>query len=348
MKVLVTGHHGYIGSVTVPALVAAGHDVVGLDTRFYDGCDLFEGEEPHANLRADVRDLGGDDLRDTDAIVHLAALSNDPLGALRPELTLEINCAASVALARAGREAGVTRFIFASSCSMYGAASSDEAATESAPLAPLTVYAESKVLAEEALLELADDSFSPVFMRNATAFGASPRLRLDIVLNNLVGWALTTGKVRILSDGTPWRPLVHVQDIAAATVAMVEAPREVVHAQAFNVGSDRDNYRVSELAEIVRSVVGDCTVEYAGSGDPDPRSYRVDFRKLANAFPSLEIAWDAERGAKELLAAYLDAGLTRARFEGSEFVRLRRLEEQLASGALDGELRWRQPVAARG
>jgi nucleoside-diphosphate-sugar epimerase len=347
MKILVTGHHGYIGSITVPALVRAGHDVVGLDTFLYEGCDLFAEEWPQAR-RADVRDLGSRDLEGFDGVVHLAALSNDPLGALSPELTLEINCDAAVTLARAAREAGVQRFVFASSCSMYGAAGTDDAISEEAPLKPLTAYAESKVRAEEALHALADDSFSPVFMRNATAFGASPRLRLDIVLNNLVGWALTTGAVRILSDGTPWRPLVHVQDIARATVAMLEAPREVVHAQAYNVGSDRDNYRVSELAEIVQAVVGDCAIEYAGTGDPDPRSYRVDFGKLSSRFPDLRLDWDAERGAQELVTAYRAAGMTRELFDGPTFVRLRRLEEQLASGMLDRELRWQQPAVTTG
>ena len=348
MNVLVTGHHGYIGSITVPLIVAAGHNVTGADTGLYDGCEFYSMEQLARERRVDVRDLGQHDLEGFDAVVHLAALSNDPLGALAPELTLEINCNATVRLARAARDAGVQRFVFASSCSMYGAAGTEEALTEEASLAPLTAYAESKVRAEKALLLLADESFSPVFMRNATAFGASPRLRLDIVLNNLVGWALTTGKVRILSDGTPWRPLVHVQDIAAATVAMLEAPREVVHGQAFNVGSNRDNYRVSELAQIVRGVVDDCEIEYAGNGDPDPRSYRVDFGKLERALPELHIEWDAERGARELVAAYRAAGLTRAQFEGSRFVRLRRLEEQLATGALAGDLRWRQPVAAHG
>jgi nucleoside-diphosphate-sugar epimerase len=345
MRVIVTGHHGYIGSVTVPALLAAGHDVVGIDTRFYDRCDLFTSDPPIEERRIDVRELGVEDLRGVDAIVHLAALSNDPLGALSPELTLSINCDASVALARAAREAGVHRFVFASSCSMYGAGGGD-LADEEAPLTPLTAYAESKVRAEAALHELADDSFSPVFMRNATAFGVSPRLRLDIVLNNLVAWALTTGEVRILSDGTPWRPLVHVQDIAQATAAILEAPREVVHGQAFNVGSNRDNYQVRDLAEIVAETVEGCTIEYAGSGDPDPRSYRVDFGRLATAFPRLDVRWDARAGAAELRDAYRDAGLTLTEFQGDRFIRLNRLNALLEQGALDPELRWQASRAA--
>ena len=237
MKVLVTGHHGYLGSVTGPALVAAGHDVTGLDTLFYRGCDLGPVQDALPALELDVRDVTADDLRGFDAVVHLAALSNDPLGDLDPELTHEINFRATVDLARAAREAGVSRFVFASSCSMYGA-SEDERVTEDAPLKPITAYAESKVRSEEALAELADDDFSPVFMRNATVHGVSPRLRIDIVLNNLVGWAFTTGAVRILSDGTPWRPVIHVADVADATVALLEAPRETVHGQAFNVGAD--------------------------------------------------------------------------------------------------------------
>ena len=340
MKVLVTGHHGYIGSVTVPQLVRAGHDVVGLDTFFYEGCDLWpEGDAVEA-LRRDVRDVTAADLSGFDAIVHLAALSNDPLGDLDAELTREINFRSTLRLAEAAREAGVSRFVFASSCSMYGAADTGAPVDESAPLAPLTAYAESKVLSEQALLGLADERFSPTFMRNATAFGASPRLRLDIVLNNLTAWAHTTGQVKILSDGTPWRPLVHVQDIARATAAILAAPRELVHGEAFNIGADRDNYQVRRLAEIVRDTVGDCEVEFAGSGDPDPRSYRVDFGKFARAFPDFAYEWDAERGAQELHDAYGRAGLTLEDFEGPRFVRLRRLNDLRGDGSLGADLRW--------
>ncbi len=346
MRVLVTGHHGYLGAVTTAFLRRGGHELVGLDTFFYEGCDLWPERLDVATLRMDVRDATAADLAGFDAIVHLAALSNDPLGALSPELTLEINCDATIQLARAARAAGVKRFVFASSCSMYGASSTEVAVDEKAPLAPLTAYAESKVRAEAGLAELADDSFSPVLMRNATAFGASPRLRLDIVLNNLVGSAVTTGEVRILSDGTPWRPLVHVEDIARATAAILEAPRDVIHAEAFNVGSDRDNYQVHELAEIVAEEVEGCKIVYAGSGDPDPRSYRVDFGKLAAAFPELDLTWDARQGAAELRDAYRRAGLTSADFDGSRYVRLRRLNSLLAERAIDDRLRWTEPRAA--
>ncbi len=343
MKVLVTGHHGYIGSVTVPVLAAAGHGVVGVDTRFYDGCDLYPAEPPSEELRGDVRDLRADDLRGFDAVVHLAALSNDPLGDFDPALTSVINHEATVALARAAREAGVARFVFASSCSMYGAQAGDGAVDEQGALQPLTAYAQSKVAAEHELQELAGDSFSPILMRNATAYGASPRLRLDIVLNNLVGWALTTGKVKILSDGTPWRPIVHVEDIGRATAALLAAPRELVHNAPFNIGGESENYQVRDLAEIVAQTTG-CEVEYAGSGDPDPRSYKVDFRKFAETIPDFTFKWNARRGAEELLDAYRAAGLSLDDFNGDRFVRLRRLRALLDSGALDERLRWQPQV----
>jgi nucleoside-diphosphate-sugar epimerase len=340
VKVLVTGHGGYIGAVLAPFLVHAGHDVTGLDTMFYDGCDLFEPEQVEM-LRADIRDVRPEELEPFDGIVHLAALSNDPLGDLDRELTLAINFQATVDLARAAKEAGVGRFVFASSCSMYGAAADGAPVDENAPLKPLTAYAESKVRAEEALAALADADFAPVSMRNATAYGASPRLRLDIVLNNLVGWALTTGKVRILSDGTPWRPLVHVEDIARATLAALEAPADVVSAEAFNVGSDADNHQVRDLAEIASDAVGGSEIEYAGSGDPDPRSYRVDFTKLNRAIPDLELTWTARAGAEELAGAYRRSGLTLDEFEGPRYTRLKRLRALAEQGALDSELRWR-------
>jgi nucleoside-diphosphate-sugar epimerase len=340
VRVLLTGHHGYLGSVTADVLRDWGHDVRGLDVFFYEGCDLTDGGDTVPAARMDVRDVGPDEVADIDAIVHLAALSNDPLGALRPELTLEINHVATVAIATAARDAGVSRFVFASSCSMYGASSGDVAVTEKALLRPLTAYAESKVLAEKALANLADDYFSPVFMRNATAYGVSPRLRLDVVLNNLAAWAHTTKRIRILSDGSPWRPLVHVRDIARATAALLDAPRDIVHAQAFNIGSNSENYRVRDLAGIVEQEAPGCVVEYAASGDPDPRSYRVDFTKFALAFPEFEYQWDARKGARELLDAFASVGLTTDDFEGHRFIRLRQLTRLRELGALDADLRW--------
>lgn len=345
MKVLVTGHHGYIGSVLAPLVAAAGHDVTGLDAYLYRGCDLGRSREWAPALERDVRDVETADLAGFEAVVHLAALSNDPIGDLNPDWTYDINLDGSVQLARRAKEAGVGRFVFASSCSMYGAASGDELVSEQAPLRPLTAYAESKVRAEEALFELVDDGFAAVSMRNATAYGASPRLRLDIVLNNLVGWAHTTGAINLQSDGTAWRPLVHIRDIAAAAIALLEAPVEAVSGEAFNIGTAEQNYRIRDLAEVVRGVMPECEVTFADGAGTDPRSYRVDFGKLERAFPDLQLEWTARSGAVELVDAYRAAGLTREQFEGDRFVRLRRLRSLLDDGALDASLRPVVPAA---
>jgi nucleoside-diphosphate-sugar epimerase len=342
VKVLVTGHHGYIGSVCAPLLADAGHEVVGLDSLLYRDCDLTSARDrPVESLARDVRDVGPEQLHGFDAVVHLAALSNDPIGDFSPELTRAINYEATVSLAKAAQEAGVRRFVFASSCSMYGT-SSDEAVDESAPLKPLTAYAESKVRSEEALADLAGPDFAPVSMRNATAYGVSPRLRVDIVLNNLVGWAFTTGKVKILSDGTPWRPLIHVEDISRATLAALEAPEDAIRGEAFNVGREDENYQVRDLGDIVEAKVPGSEVEYAGSGDPDPRSYRVSFEKLERTFPDLRLTWTARAGAQELADAYRAAGLTLEEFESDRFTRLKRLRRLLESGELDSTLRRRE------
>ena len=339
MKVLVTGHHGYIGSVLTPLVAAAGHDVTGLDSYFYRGCDLGPAVDWAPALDRDVRDVTAAELAGFDAVVHLAALSNDPIGDLNPDWTYDINLDGSVELARRAKEAGVGRFVFASSCSMYGAAPGDALVDEDAPLRPLTAYAESKVRAEEALFGLADADFAPVSMRNATAYGASPRLRLDIVLNNLVGWAHTTGSINLQSDGTAWRPLVHIRDIAAAAIALLDAPADDIRGEAFNIGSEEQNYRIRDLAEVVRDVMPGCEVTYAEGAGTDPRSYRVDFGKLERAFPGLAIEWTARRGAVELAEAYRAAGLTREEFDGYRYVRLRQLKRLLDSGELDEQLR---------
>jgi len=343
MKVLVTGHHGYIGSVLTPLVAAAGHDVTGLDSYLYRGCDLGHPAEWSPALEKDVRDVEVADLDGFDAVVHLAALSNDPIGDLNADWTYAINRDGTIALARQAKEAGVRRFVFASSCSMYGAASGDELVTEDAPLRPLTPYAESKVRAEEALFELADADFAPVSMRNATAYGASPRLRLDIVLNNLVGWAYTTGAINLQSDGTAWRPLVHIRDITAAAVAILDAPVDEIRGEAFNIGSAEQNYRIRDLAEVVRTRFPHCQVTFAAGAGADPRSYRVSFDKLAQTFPDLVVAWSAERGVNELAEAYEVGGLTADGFNGSRYVRLRRLAELLEAGTMEPGLRWAQP-----
>jgi nucleoside-diphosphate-sugar epimerase len=347
MRVLVTGSAGYIGSVLVPELLAAGHDVVGLDAMYFDAGDPFvSGGGSVETMRMDVRDVTPELLTGFDGIVHLAALSNDPLGDLDPELTYDINLRASVALAESARRAGVERFVFSSSCSIYGASSSSEAVDESATLAPLTPYAESKVLAEEALAKLADESFAPVSLRNATAYGVSPRLRVDLVLNNLVAWAHTTGEVRLLSDGESWRPLVHVQDISRAAVAVLEAPLDSIRGESFNIGTSKQNYRIRDLAETVATVVPDCEVGFGEDSSPDPRSYRVDFGKFEQAFPDSGLSWEAAAGAAELEAAYRSTGFTFEAFDGPAYTRLKRLNELREAGRLDESLRW-QPATAR-
>lgn len=348
MRVLVTGHNGYIGSVMVPVLRAAGHEVVGLDSFFFEDCSLgVEDGQKVPVLRKDIRDVRVSDLDGFNAIAHLAALCNDPLGDLHPEWTHDINHQASVQLAHMAREAGVQRFLYASSCSMYGAAGGDDTMTEAAPLRPLTAYAISKVRTEEDVSKLADASFSPVFMRNATAYGVSPRLRADVVLNNLVCWAHTTGQIRIMSDGTPWRPIVHVQDIGRAFAAALAAPRATIHNQAFNVGANGENYQVRELAEIVKATVPGCSVQYAAGAGPDPRSYRVDFGKLTRAFPDLRLQWNASFGAKDLYAALQEAQVTLADFQGRKYIRLSQIRHLLGQGLLDGTLRWTTAAPVR-
>src|SRR6266404_98423 len=339
MRVLVTGHHGYIGAVLVRMLTASGYEVVGLDSDFF-APNRFVGKVVKIpSLHKDLRDIEADDFRKIDAVLHLAALSNDPLGDLNPNLTYEINYQASMALARLAKQAGISRFIFSSSCSMYGAAGS-EILDENAPFNPVTPYAESKVLIEQELPSLAGLDFSPVFLRNTTAYGVSPFMRFDVVLNNLVAWAYTTGRVLIQSDGSPWRPLIHVEDICRAFIAVLEAPREAIHNQTFNVGITEENYQVRDLATLVQEIVPGCKIEYAANGGPDPRSYRVNFSKIKNALPGFQPTWNVRRGAQELYDACREVRLTLDDFEGPRFKRITHIRKLLADGRLDSQLRW--------
>lgn len=343
MRVLLTGHDGYIGTVASEALRAAGHEVLGLDAGLFAGCGLAEPPPapptPTGADRIDVRDVTPDMLRGIDAVVHLAALSNDPLGTLDEDLTYAINHRASVQLARAARDAGVERFVFASSCSLYGAAG-DAHLDETAGFAPITAYGASKVRTEQDVAPLASDDFSPTFMRNATVFGASPRLRGDVVVNNLTAVAFATGHVLMKSDGTPWRPLVHVRDVARSIVAVLAAPREAVHAQSFNVGRTEENYRISEVAEIVREHVPGTRITYADGAGPDPRCYRVDCSKLAAVVPDAVPRLTVADGVRELLEAFAEHGMTQEDLEGPRYTRLARITALRDAGELDPALRW--------
>ena len=344
MRILITGHDGYIGSVMVPVLRAAGHEVVGMDAYFFSNyryqtrsTGILEGQQ-------DIRDIAPEEFEGYDAVVHLAALSNDPLSELNPELTFEINHKASVKLAELAKRAGVQRFLYASTCSVYGVANQDELATEDTSMRPLTPYAISKVRVEDDLSQLADDTFSPVYLRNATAYGWSPNYRSDLVVNNLSAWAYTTGEIRIMSDGTPWRPIIHVQDIANAFAAVLNAPREVIHNQAFNVGINSENYQVRDIAAIVQEGFAGCKVTYNEHGSPDPRSYRVDFSKIARTLPEFNPTWNVRLGVDKLSDAYQQTGLTYKEFTGAKYVRLARLNALIREGRLDSNLYWKDKV----
>lgn len=340
MRILLTGHKGYIGTVMSGMLMSAGHSVVGLDTNYFEDCTLGQVADIIPEIRKDIRDIVLEDLAGFDAVIHLASLSNDPLGDFDPKITYDINLNATIKLANFAREAGVKRFLFSSSCSIYGAAEGDDFVNEDAPLKPVTPYAESKIRAEETLSKLAGPDFSPVFMRNATAYGFSPRLRADIVLNNLVAWAYTTGKIRIMSDGSPWRPIIHIEDISRAFLIVLAADRQVIHNQTLNIGVNSENYKVRDIANIVKTVVPNAEIEYAGKSGYDPRNYRVDFSKLKNLLPDFSPKWDALSGALELHDAYRVNNIQKDDFLGRKYIRLNQLKHLISTQNLSNQLRW--------
>ncbi len=347
MKVLVTGHKGYIGTVMVPMLLKEGYEVFGLDSDLYRRCTF--GDQSIARIPEkimDIRDVQVQDLLGFDAVIHLAGLSNDPLGDLNPQLTFEINYKATLRLAELSKEAGVQRFLFSSSCSTYGAAG-NEFLTEEAAFNPVTPYGRSKVLSEQSLAKLADERFCPVFLRNATAYGASPRIRFDLVLNNLVSWAYTTGRVHLKSDGTAWRPIVHIEDISRAFIALLRAPLKLVWNQAFNVGASEENYQIRDIAELVKQTVPGCELEFADGASTDTRNYRVDCRKIHQMFPDFQPQWNAAKGAEQIFNAVSRFGLKLDEFEGPRYKRLDHIKQLLGAGLLDETLRWKIDVHER-
>jgi nucleoside-diphosphate-sugar epimerase len=341
MKVLVTGSNGYIGTTLVPMLMKEGHEVVGLDSDLYERCTFTGDIKEIPILKKDVRKIKKEELEGFDAIIHLAGLSNDPLGDYRPELTEEINEKASIRLAELAKEVGVKRFLFASSCSNYGAAG-DNFLNENSSFNPVTPYGISKVKVEVALTKMADEKFSPTFIRASTAYGISPRIRFDLVANNLTAWAFTTGKVFLKSDGTPWRPIVHIEDISRAYIAALHAPRETIHNEAFNVGTTTENYQIKDIAKIVEDVVPGCKIEFAHDAGPDKRCYRVDCNKIACCLHEFKPQWTARRGIEQLYEAFKKTDLTLEEFEGPKYKRIAHIKKLIQDGLLDQDLFWKE------
>lgn len=339
MKVLVTGHDGYIGSVLVNKLIECGHDVKGIDTGYFDRCHFIDKKPKIQSIRKDIRDLEIADVRGFDVIIHLAALSNDPLADLNPNLTLEINGMQSFRLAQLAKRAGVGRFIFASSCSVYGLGETDNL-TEEAQTNPQSVYARSKILAEQSIGTIADRDFSPTYLRCGTVYGLSPKMRFDLVVNNLLGWAVTTSQIKILSAGSQWRPLVHVSDVASAYIAIAEAPIESIHNQAINIGSNIENYTIRDIAEVIKRVVPSTTIVYANKSNTDTRSYRVDFSKLTRVLHNFRLGWTLEMSVAELYNLIQERGMTLDEFQSRRYTRLKQMKHLQERSILDNSLRF--------
>ena len=341
-KVLVTGSKGYIGSVLCGELLKQGFEAIGLDANFYDNCGFFNTSYTIKQISKDVRNISRKDLFGFDAVIHLAALSNDPMGELNPQLTHDINCLASINLAKLAKENGIKRFIFSSSCSIYGK-SGEDSINESGVLSPLTEYAKSKVNTEKEVSKLADKVFSPVFLRNATVYGVSPMLRVDLVVNNLVGWAFTTGKIKIMSDGTPWRPLIHIQDICQAFIATLKAPKDLIHNQIFNIGRNTENYQIKDIADTIKKVMPECDIEYTGEHGADSRTYRVDFTKAQNVLGEyFQPSMNVQKGVNELIKSYKQMNFKFVDFQSYKFTRLRQLKNILDKGKVDAKLFWKE------
>lgn len=340
--ILVTGSAGYIGTVMMKFLKDHSYEAIGLDCNYYQGCQLYKNEKlPFKQITKDIRDINNKDLNGITSIIHLAALSNDPLGEMNPLLTHEINYAASVRLAYLAKKAGVKRFIFSSSCSLYGISPDDKPIKENGQLTPITSYAKSKVEAEKDISSLATSSFHPIFMRNATVYGISRSMRLDLVVNNLSAWGFLNNKVAVNSDGTPWRPLIHVEDVCRAFIAALKAPPEKINNQAFNVGLNEENYQVKDIARQVKEIIPGCQVEILNKTGPDERTYRVDFSKIKKTLPQFKPIWSLKKGIGELYLGYENLGLSKKDFESPKFFRMKWMKELIRSEKLDRKLKWK-------